>query len=221
MARALAWVQWLVVAAMLLTAAVLWQGAPDSMPVHWNLAGQPDRYGGKFEGLLLLPLVALVVQVLFEVLPRIDPHRARYGEFSFAYGVIRLGVLLVLAVTYAAILLWTAGVPVEIAPLIGGMTGALFIAIGLVIDQVRPNWFVGIRTPWTLSNERVWRETHRAGRWVFILMGVGLVLAGFTQALAAWALFIALSVLALMGLIAYSYVLWRREAAAQRPSSAG
>lgn len=75
--RALGLAQWVVVVGMFVMGVALWPITPEAVPVHWNRAGQVDRYGGRFEGLFGVPIIALVVLVLFEFLPRFDPHRAR------------------------------------------------------------------------------------------------------------------------------------------------
>ena len=209
-ARALELAQWVVVVGMFVVGAALWPSTPEAVPVHWNLAGQVDRYGGKFEGLFGVPIVALLVLVLFELLPRFDPHRARYAEFKTAYTAIRLGVLAVLACVYAVIPLWTQGVQVSIGPVIGTSIGAVFILIGLVIDQIKPNWFIGIRTPWTLSSERAWVATHRAARWVFVALGGALICAGFLQSDLVLLGTIGGGLVGLLGLVVYSYLIWRQ-----------
>src|SRR5215471_12816079 len=175
-ARWLVRAQWLVIAAMFIAAALAWPNAPEQMPVHWNLGGQPDRFGGRLEGLLGIPLLALVIAIVLQVFPRIDPLRANYVEFRFAYAVVRLGLALVMGVAFALILMATYGVAVNTGLVIAPAVGALLVLIGLVIGQVRRNWLFGIRTPWTLSSEQVWTTTHRAGRWVFIAMGLAIAL---------------------------------------------
>jgi hypothetical protein len=84
-------------------AAWTWEGAPERIPVHWNAAGEVDRYGGRLEGLLLLPAIALVVYLLMLFLPRIDPGLANYASFVGTYNVIRFTVLGLLAGLYG----WT------------------------------------------------------------------------------------------------------------------
>lgn len=80
------WPHWAMLAAMFLLAAVTWRSAPDRLPVHWGLGGEVDRYGGRFEGLLGLPTLALGLYLLLRWLPRIDPGRANYAQFAGAYG---------------------------------------------------------------------------------------------------------------------------------------
>jgi len=201
---------WVVIAGMFLVGALVWPLAPDRVPVHWNLSGTVDRYGGKLEGLFALPAITLLVALLFDVLPRIDPHRERYVEFKRPLGILRLGLVLVLAGIYAVVLLSTFGVAVNVGLVMGALIGALFVLIGFVIGDLRRNWFFGIRTPWTLSSDETWAETHRKGRGVFVAMGVAILLVGVLQT--PWALYTALAVClgGILGLVGYSYVLWRR-----------
>jgi uncharacterized membrane protein len=112
---------------------------------------------------------------------------------------------------YAIVLAHTFGAPVNVSRLIVPLVGVLLIAIGALLDQVRPNWFFGIRTPWTLSSERSWSATHHAGRWVFIGLGVAMVLAGVLQTGWAISLAVVLCIAGVLGLVAYSYVIWRDD----------
>ena len=204
--------QWLVIAAMFAVGALVWPVVPDQIPLHWNLFGRVDRYGGKLEGLFLLPAITLVIAVGLRLLPRVDPNGARYAQFVGAFAVMRLAVAVALAGIYGAIVLSALGVEVNTGLLSGVLVGALLVVTGAVMDQLQPNWFIGIRTPWTLSSEESWRATHRAGKWVFIAMGLAFVLAGLIQT--AWALAVAtaLTVIGVLGLVVYSYRVWSKSA---------
>jgi uncharacterized membrane protein len=210
-ARWLTVCQWLIVAAMFAAATLAWPAAPDSFPVRFGANGEPTAYSSKVEGLFALPLVALGVLVLLQLLPKIDPWRTRYAEFATGHNVVILAIEAFLALLYAAILAAVFGLGVNIASVVLILVGFLFAAVGAVLVQLRPNWFIGIRTPWTLSSERAWVATHRAGRPVFIAMGVVLVLAGLIQR--PWTLYAAISicVAGVVGLIAYSFVEWRQD----------
>jgi uncharacterized membrane protein len=203
-----------VVAALFAIAIVASQAAPESMPVHWSLTGQPDRYAGKIEGLFTIPAIALLLVLLLRFLPRIDPKRGdRYREFAGAYALTGLAIVSVLAVTYVMILLSFIGIPVNVGLVIGPLVGALLVVLGLVMGNIRPNWFFGIRTPWTLSSDYSWNATHRIGRWVFVVMGLSVALAGIAQT--PWAFYSAMVVClgGILGLVAYSYVAWRDDPA--------
>ncbi|TMQ69582.1 MAG: DUF1648 domain-containing protein [Candidatus Eisenbacteria bacterium] len=202
---------WLLIAAMFALAAWTWSAAPDRLPVHWGITGQADRWGGKFEGLLLMPLVAMGLYLLTAFLPRIDPGRANYASFTGAYRTIRLVILLVLAAIYVSTVLKARGVTIDMAVVVPLGVGAMFVLLGNVLGKLRPNWFVGIRTPWTLSSKESWTRTHRAGGWVFItigflLMGVALFR---TQRFVEWT--VGAAAAAVVGLAVYSYFVWKRD----------
>lgn len=204
--------QWTIIAAMFALAGGVWQFAPDTLPVHWGLNGAPDRFGGKLEGLLMPPLLALGVYVLMLVLPRLDPGRANYANFRGAYMFIRYTVLLVLAAFYVVTLLvGVGGWQVDMGRLVAVIVGGMLLVTGGTMGKLRPNWFVGIRTPWTLSSKRAWAQTHRLGGWVFVALGAVWMLSALgTSPLLRMMPLVATgaSVVALFG---YSYWVWRND----------
>lgn len=203
--------QWALIAGMFLLAAVTWPWAPDRLPAHWNAAGQIDRYGGKVEGLLALPLTALGIYLLLLLVPRVDPGRANYERFAGAYATIRLAVVILLALVYGAIHLWLRGHALDMSTAIPLLVGGLFLIIGNVMGKIRPNWFVGIRTPWTLSSKVAWVKTHRLGGWLFVALGLALVAAGVLRT--AWFIYVLLAgaVLSVLWMYVYSYRVWRQD----------
>lgn len=205
------WPHLILIAGMFGLAAATWTSAPDRIPVHWNISGDVDRWGGKFEGLLLVPLLALGLYVLLLFLPRIDPGRANYPAFASAFATVRLTLTAVLAAVYGIIYLWVRGIEVRTDTWVPLILGVLFVVLGNVLGKVRPNWFVGIRTPWTLSSKLAWQKTHRAGRWVFIAMGLMfMALAVWHRPWTAYAL-LGVVVPGVVGLATYSYVVWRGD----------
>ena len=201
----------LLLAGMFLLAAITWSTAPEQIPVHWGLKGNVDRYAGRVEGLLMQPLLAAFVYALMLVLPKIDPGRANYARFAGAYYAIRASVLAVMALIYGVIHLVIRGYPVDIPRTIGLIVGGIFFVLGNLLGKIRPNWFVGVRTPWTLSSKLSWTHTHRVAGWVFIIGGIAVMAAGvFQTAFAAWA---AVAVMGggIAGTVIYSYLVWRRD----------
>ncbi len=81
--------------------------------------------------------------------------------------------------------------------------------LGIPMHKIRPNWFVGIRTPWTLSSELSWRKTHRLGGWVLALMGLALVVSGLVGSPAAFGVALIFLVAGIIFLFVYSYLVWR------------
>ena len=159
------------IAAMFIYAAVRWPGAPDRFPAHWGFSGQVDRYGGKFEGLLLLPLIGIGIYLLLLALPRIDPSGQNYQRFATAYSVIRLLVLGVVGFLYVVIQVSASGNDVNINLVIGLLMGGMFVVLGSVLGRIKPNYLVGVRTPWTLASQASWTATHRVSGWLFMVSG--------------------------------------------------
>jgi len=208
----------LLVAAMFAGALVVWPAAPEQIPVHWNAQGDVDRYGGKVEGLLLLPLMTLAIYLLTRYLPRIDPGRANYARFGGAYAAIRIGVLLLMAGVYAVVLAWVLKRPVDVSRLLPLAVGALFVLIGSVLGKVRPNWFVGIRTPWTMSSKISWVRTHRLGGWLFMALGVLFAASGAFKLGSFGFVVIAAVIAVVVILFGYSYVVWKADPEKQSPA---
>ena len=203
--------QILLVAGMFIVAAIVWPFGPESFPVHWNIRGEVDRYGGKFEGLLLLPLIALAIYGLLRFLPLLDPGRANYSSFQSAYLVIRGSILLLMAVMYACMLLVAFGYHVDIATVIPILIGGLFVVLGNVMGKIRPNWFVGVRTPWTLSSRHSWNKTHRLAGWLFVLMGIAIGGCAFMRSIWMPMIAGAVVIVSIAWLFFYSYLTWRDD----------
>jgi uncharacterized membrane protein len=205
------WSQLLLIGLMFALSIASWRIAPDRIPVHWGFDGQADRYGGRFEGLMVLPLVAAGVYLVLLFAPRIDPGRANYSNFALAYATLRLMALAVLAGLHGMVLLWIRGREFRMETVVGLLLGLLFVVIGNLMGKLRPNWFVGIRTPWTLSSKRSWVLTHRAGGWVFVAIGLLTMVAGVLRS-SFTPLVLAIGAGAgVLGLVVYSYVVWRKD----------
>jgi uncharacterized membrane protein len=211
-------VQLLPIAAMFLTGVLCWPHVSDQLPVHWNLQGQVDRYGGKFEGLLLLPLVVLGLYGVLRVVPAFDPGKENYRTFLRAYDAIRLTVTLFMGAIYAVGVLTALGYHVDMTTVIGLAMGGLFIVLGNVMGKIRPNWFVGVRTPWTLSSKLSWTKTHRLAGWLFILMGLMSIGWGLTRSPWAFGAMIAVDVACVGTLFVYSYLVYRKDPARISPA---
>jgi len=205
------WSMALLLVVMFGLAAWTWNVAPDRLPVHWGISGQPDRWGGKFEGLLLAPCIGLGIYLLMLFLPRIDPGRLNYESFAGAYHTVRLIALLALAGVEVAVVLVARGYDVNMSSVVSVGVGAMFVLLGNLFSKLRPNWFVGLRTPWTLSSKLAWVRTHRAGGWVFILFGLLLMLSSLVRTPSALIAVLGIGAIAIVGLAIYSYVVWRSD----------
>ncbi len=211
--------QWLIVTGMFVAAAILWQTIPSRVPVHWDASGNVNGYGGKFEALLLMPIITIGIYLLLLFIPRIDPGKANYAQFASRYVVIRYVVLLVMAAIYVFTILAVKGVGFDMTRVIIGVEAVMFIVLGNVLGKVRPNWFVGVRTPWTLSSKRSWVRTHRLAGWLFALCGI-LLLALAIVGIGATLIWVMLGLLGVMVavLVVYSYIEWRNDPEKTPPS---
>lgn len=206
------------IAAMFAAAILVWPNAPSDIPVHWTASGEVDRYGGKVEGLLGLPLMSLAIYLLMRFMPRIDPGRANYARFSGAYTAMRVGIQALLAVIHAVVLAWISGRRIDVSQIVPLGIGALFVLLGAVLGKVRPNWFVGIRTPWTISSKRSWVRTHRLGGWLFMALGILFVLTGAFRLGRFGPVVLAAVVGVVVVLSVYSYFVWRADPEKQAPA---
>ncbi len=199
------------IAAMLVLAGLTWGIAPDRMPVHWDVKGTPDRFGSKAEGLLAIPAMAAGIYMLMLVLPRIDPRRAHYARFADVYNLIRTLMVAFLFAVYLVVVMWARGMPVRVERVTPVLVGVVLIVLGNYMGKLRSTWFVGIRTPWTLSSEESWNKTHRMGGRVFVLAGAAAILAGLLRSgLAVWAM-MAVLLGGVLLLTVLSYVWWKQD----------
>jgi uncharacterized membrane protein len=203
-----------IVAAVALGAAVwAYPHLPPRVATHWNFRGEADGYSGRFVAAFVMPLAILGLTGLAHVLPRIDPKHANYPKFLDTYWLLINGILIFMGVVSLAVLGNAIGAPVPIQRVMPVALGFLFIVIGNYLGRVQPNWFLGIRTPWTLSSDTVWRKTHRLGAWVFVIAGV-LFMASALVPDARGAVPLAVIIVGLVMIpVVYSLYLWMRERA--------
>lgn len=156
---------------------VLYSHLPERVPVHWNFSGEVDGYGGRFTGAFGIPLVTLGAYLAMVVVPRFDPKRANYAKFTGAYNAFLAAFVIFMLTLHTAVMLFTFGYNIDISMVTQIGIGLLFIVMGNYLTRVRHNYFFGIKTPWTLANETVWRKTHRVGGMLFVLAGVLTILS--------------------------------------------
>jgi uncharacterized membrane protein len=201
----------LCITVMFVLAVVAWPQAPDSIPIHWGLSGEPDNYAGKFFGLLGAPLIALGVYVLMFFLPRLDPKQENYARFRSRYFFIRNIIILMLFGIKLVTFLWVIGIGINMNMVVFIIAGLLLVLIGNYLGKLRQTWFIGIRTPWTLSSEESWNKTHRLGGRLFVLFGLVMIIA--TPFHKTWTYYVlgASGAVFIAFLYAYSYLVWKND----------
>lgn len=183
---------------------------PDPAPIHWNAAGEVDGYGSPLLAALLSPAIGTLIVVMTPLLPRIDPRGERYVAFAGTYERIMTAIVLFMTAVHLVTLAYAFGLPVPVATTITVGAGLLLALIGNELGRVQPNFFVGIRTPWTLADPEVWRRTHRVGGRAFVALGALVALAPLLLPGPAVGLVIAGGAIGVSALlIAYSYWVWR------------
>lgn len=185
---------------------------PETVVTHWNFRGVPDGYSSRFWAVLFGPALLVGMTLLFTVLPKLDPRRENYVKFLQSYWLLANAVIVFGLLAHVLIIANGLGYSVQIDRLLPAGIGLLFVFLGNYLTRVEPNWFIGIRTPWTLSSDTVWRKTHRTGGWLFVIGGLGIALAGaFAPRVAFLPLFITALVVMAGIPIVQSYILWKRE----------
>lgn len=152
---------------------------PASIPVHWNLAGEVDRYGSPWELALGVPLGASFVIFLMIVLPLVGPFEDNFKQFATTYGRIVVLIAGTMLAIQAAVLAKGLGINLPVQAIFLPMLGIMFAMLGNWMGKIRRNFWIGIRTPWTLANDTVWERTHRVGGRLFVIYGLLVALVGF------------------------------------------
>jgi uncharacterized membrane protein len=184
---------------------------PEPMASHWNVANQVDGYMPRFWGAFLMPLVTIGMVALLMVVPLIDPLKANIAKFQeYFYAFIAVMVVF-LAYMHVVTVLWNLGYnQFNMGTAVLPGIGLIFVFAGIMMRKAKRNYFVGIRTPWTLSSDWVWEQTHRVGSVLFILSGLLSLLGAFFPDTAMWFVFVPVLGVTLF-LVVYSYVLYQRE----------
>ncbi len=206
----------IVVLLMLLGATVaglvLWNRLPDQMASHWNANDQVNGYISRFWGVFLLPLITLGMFLLFLVVPSIDPLKANIAQFRKAFNLFIGLIVAFMIYLYGLTLDWNLGYTnFKMSGAMLPAIGLLFIFIGFMLRQAKRNFFIGIRTPWTLSSDNVWNETHRVGAVLFMISGVLAFIGGFFGGTTAFWMMLVPIIGSTIFLLVYSYVLYQRE----------
>ena len=186
---------------------------PDGpVAVHFGLDGAANGFQPRDTALITMPGIGLaMIVLLLWVLPAIMPKNASIDRSAGAYGAVILSVVALITIIQGGLVLHAAGVPLDVAKIAFTGTGLLFVIIGNYLPKLRKNWIAGIRTPWTLSDERVWDKTHRAAGLWFVIGGFLMLLSGGILP-QTWRgpVFVAAIIIPALGSILYSWLVARK-----------
>jgi len=184
---------------------------PERVATHWSAGGQPNGYSSRALAAWLMPGMIAAMAALFQVLPKIDPKRGNYEKFGDVYWLLVNLIALFVLCVHVLVLANGLGYPAPMSRLIPLGVGFLFIILGNYLPRIQPNWFIGVRTPWTMSSDKVWRETHRTAGWVFVVAGLILLTGVVLPRLAFLPILVVTILVAPLIPIVQSYLLWKRE----------
>jgi uncharacterized membrane protein len=197
------------VLAFFILAGAFYPQMPEVMASHWDAQGEADGTMSRFWGLFLFPLISLGMAALLLLIPGIDPLKANIQKFKgYYYGFI-IAFLVYFLYIYVLTLVWNLGWEFNFSQMIIPAIGLLLYIVGVMVSKARRNFFIGIRTPWTLSSEEVWNRTHQLGGKLFKIVGIIILLLSFVPEIAIYAL-LGLVLGITVWLVVYSYVLYRR-----------
>ena len=183
---------------------------PDRVVSHWNAAGQPDGYSSKFWGVFLVPIILWPFWLLFWLLPKIDPLRANIEKFRPQYNLLLVMLFGFFVYIHILTILWNLGRQFNFIYAIVPPFAILWFVIGSILPHTQRNWFVGIRTPWTLSSDEVWRKTHVLGGNLFKGSAVISLLGLAVQEWAIWLVIVPV-IASTLWLLIFSYLEFRKE----------
>jgi uncharacterized membrane protein len=183
---------------------------PERVASHWNAQGQVNGYMSRFWGLFLMPLISVLLLLLFVLIPKIDPLKENIEKFRGYYDGFVVFMLLFLFYIFLLTIIWNTGRRFNMTRAIVPSLGILFYYLGGFLEHARRNWFIGIRTPWTLSSEVVWDKTHKLGGRLYKAAGV-IALFGFF--LPEFAIYLTIVPVILVGFytVVFSYFEYQKE----------
>ncbi|MDD2758129.1 MAG: SdpI family protein [Patescibacteria group bacterium] len=188
----------------------LYPSMPDLMASHWDASGQVNGYMSKFWGVYLMPIISAGMLLLLMIVPRVDPKKENIAQFRAYFDWFIVLIFLFLLYIYWLTIWWNVGGRFDMTRFLVPALGVLFYAVGVMVSKAKMNFSIGIRTPWTLSNEEVWRKTHRLGGILFRISGLLMLLSIFWPATAIWVVLAAIILSALVTVV-YSYIEYRRQ----------
>jgi uncharacterized membrane protein len=204
--------------AFILTLAALafswwaWPQLPERVATHWGANGQPNGWSSPGFAAFLMPGMMVLMSLIFAALPNIDPLKKNYEFHGSVYFLLVNVVVGFVGVMHVLMLGSALGWGFEMRTALPILIGALFVFMGNLLPRIRPNWFMGIRTPWTLSSERVWRKSHRVGGYTFTIGGLLFMVAGLIpMGSKSTALMVGVMVPMVLWPVIYSYLAWRQE----------
>ena len=205
------WIPLLLVVAAVVASILYYPRLPETMTTHWSLSGEPNGFSSRLVGAWIFPVIMAVLWLILRAIPHIDPRKANYEKFSGMYDALVILILTFMLGMHIVLLLAATGVPIRMDRIVMPGVGVFIAIMGILIPKAHPNWFVGIRTPWTLTSDLSWERTHRIGGALFVMLGVLMVASSFLAPGTAIWILVAAALGITVFLFAYSYQVWKED----------
>ncbi len=162
----------LIILASFVVSLYFYSQMPERMVSHWGFNNQPNGSSPKFLGLFIMPIISLILFLFFISIPKIDPLKANIEKFRKYYDWFIAIFILFFFYIHLLRILWNIGARFDMGQMMIPAMAILFYFCGVLIEKSKRNWFIGIRTPWTLSSDIVWEKTHKIGGKLFKVSGI-------------------------------------------------
>lgn len=191
--------------------ALIWNKLPEKIPVHWNFEGEIDRYGEKIEILLIPILLPLLIYVIFLVIPKIDPKK-KLNKMGNKLQTLKF-LLTTLMSGLALFIIYSSQSKTSASPnIIFLFIGVLYVVLGNYFKTIKANYFIGIRTPWNLESESIWKETHLLGGKLWFIGGLMVIISAlFLEEKLNSVVFLIITGIITVVPAVYSFLLFKRE----------
>jgi uncharacterized membrane protein len=192
--------------------AVLYPSLPDQIASHWNTAGEANGWSSKFWGVFLFPLLMAGLFALYFIIPRIDPLKANIESFRKYYDKFWVLMFAFFAYIFGLSMWWNLGYEFNFTAAMVPAMAVMLYSLGVITERTKRNWFVGIRTPWTLSSDVVWDKTHKLGGKLFkIAAAISLVGLVFRDGKMIFATLVIPLMVVVLVTVLYSYLEFRKQ----------
>lgn len=196
----------LILLAPIIYLLLMWNQVPSQLPIHWNYNGEVDGYGAKYT----TSLIVIGLYLLLLIIPKIDPRKKNYEIFSDSYYKIRLSIIFVLSIINTITVYNGIYQSLDLKQIIPIIVFALLAIIGNYMATIKPNYFTGIRTPWTLDNEDIWKKTHQLASKIWFVGGItGIILSLSIDSSYLHIMLISIVVILALAPTIYSYLLFK------------
>jgi len=182
---------------------------PNQIPIHWNSNWEIDQWGNK-KYIFLLGSLPILILAMFEFFPKFDPRKDNYKKHAKAYDMLELAIVILMIILSWATVAITFQIDIKMKLILPAAMGITFIIIGNYMPTLKSNYFFGIKNPWTLSNDVVWRKTHKVGGYIFAISGMLMMSMAFIQNPVWNSVIVAVITVGFVGVNVYSYLIYRK-----------